>query len=155
MRPEEHRLPGTAPWPCWPGRLPLGSSYYSSGCQQRGGVAGGAVPPVHLQAWREEEQEREEGYVQEEAMYRTKTLPGEEQESEQERKDYAMLFPFSELFANLVQEEQFEGKEEKEQEQEVSKDSAPIHDACYLLQRLLLHAGPSSQRCREVQEWEQ
>ena len=34
------------------------------GCQQRGGVAGGAVPPVHLQAWREEEQEREEGTVQ-------------------------------------------------------------------------------------------
>ena len=87
-------------------------------------------------------------------MYRTKTLPREEQESEQERKDYAMLFPlpFSELFANLVQEEQFEGKEVKEQEQEVSKDSAPIHDACYLLQRLLLHATPSEQWCREVQE---
>ena len=34
------------------------------GCQQRGGVAGDAVPPVHLQAWREEEQEREEGTVQ-------------------------------------------------------------------------------------------
>ena len=85
-----------------------------------------------LSAWREEEQEREEGKVQEEAMYRTKTLPGEEEKSEQERKDYAMLFPsFSELFANLVQEEQFEGKEH---EQEVSKDSAPIHDACSLRQ---------------------
>jgi hypothetical protein len=43
--------------------------------------------------------------VQEEAMYRTRTLPGEEEESEQERKDYAVLFPsFSELFADLVQE---------------------------------------------------
>ena len=54
-----------------------------------------------------------------------------------------------------MQEEQLEGKEEKEQEQEVSKDSAPIHEDWSLLQRLLLHAGPSSQRCREVQEWEQ
>ena len=52
-----------------------------------------------------------------------------------------------------MQEEQLEGKEEKEQEQEVSKDSAPIHEDWSLLQRLLLHA--SSQRCREVQEWEQ
>ena len=105
-----------------------------------------------LSAWREEEQEREERKVQEEAMYRTRTLPGEEEESEQERKDYAMLFPsFSELFADLVQEEQFEGKNE-EKEQEMSKDSAPIHDACSLLQRLLQHAAPSEQQCREVQE---
>ena len=77
-----------------------------------------------LSAWREEEQESEERKEQEEAMHRTRTLPGKEEESEQERKDYAMLFPsFSELFADLVQEEQFKGKEEKEQEQEVSKDS--------------------------------
>ena len=76
-------------------------------------------------------------------MHRTRTLPGEEEESEQERKDYAMLFPsFSELFADLVQEQQYEGKEEKEQEQEVSTDSAPINDPCSLLQRLLLHIAP-------------
>ena len=84
-------------------------------------------------------------------MYRTKTLPREEQESEQERKDYAMLFPsFSELFADLVQEEQFKGKEEKEQEQEVSKDSTPINDACSLLQRLFCTLPPLSsgaERC--------
>ena len=62
-----------------------------------------------LSAWREEEQEREERKEQEEAMHRTRTLPGEEEESEQERKDYAMLFPsFSELFADLVQEEQYD-----------------------------------------------
>ena len=118
--------------------------------------SGEVVRPVVqylLAAWREEEQEREERKVQEEAMYRTRTLPGEVEESKQERKDYAMLFPsFSELFADLVQEEQFEGKEEKEQEQEVPKDSAPIHEACSLLRCLLLHAAPSEQRCREVQE---
>jgi midasin (ATPase involved in ribosome maturation) len=32
------------------------------------------------------------------------------------------------------------------------KDSAPIHEACSLLRRLLLHAAPSEQQCREVQE---
>lgn len=119
--------------------------------------SGEVVRPVMqylLSAWREEEQEREERKEQEEAMHRTRTLPGEEEESEQERKDYAMVFPsFSELFADLVQEEQFKGKEEKEQEQEVSKDSAPINDACSLLQRLFLHAAPSEQRCREVQHF--
>ena len=34
----------------------------------------------------------------------------------------------------------------------MSKDTAPIHEACSLLQRLLLHAAPSEQRCKEVQE---
>ena len=118
--------------------------------------SGEVVRPVMqylLSAWREEEQEREERKEQEEAMHRTRTLPGEE-ESEQERKDYDMVFPsFSELFADLVQEEQFKGKEEKEQEQEVSKDSAPINDAYSLLQRLFLHAAPSEQQCREVQHF--
>ena len=75
--------------------------------------SGEVVRPVMqylLSAWREEEQEREERKEQEEAMHRTRTLPGEEEESEQERKDYAMLFPsFSELFADLVQEERFRG----------------------------------------------
>jgi hypothetical protein len=117
--------------------------------------SGEVVRPVVqylLAAWREEEQEREERKEQEEAMHRTRTLPGEEEESEQDRKDYAMLFPsFSELFADLVQEEQFKGKKEKEQE--VSKDSAPIDDACSLLQRLFLHVAPSEQRCREVQHF--
>ena len=97
--------------------------------------SGEVVRPVVqylLAAWGEEKKEREERKEQEEAMYRTRTLPGEEEDSEQERKDYARLFPsFSELFADLVQEEQFEGKEH---EQEVSKDSAPIHDACSLRQ---------------------
>ena len=43
--------------------------------------------------------------MQEEAIYRTMTLPCEEEdESEQEKKGYAMLFPsFSKLFADLVQ----------------------------------------------------
>ena len=117
--------------------------------------SGEVVRPVMqylLSAWREEEQEREERKEQEEAMHRTRTLPGEEEESEQDRKDYAMLFPsFSELFADLVQEEQFKGTKEKEQE--VSKDSAPINDACSLLQRLFLHVAPSEQRCREVQHF--
>ena len=76
-------------------------------------------------------------------MYRTRTVPGEKEEFDQDKKDYAAFFPL--LLGSIwgpgargaVRGEDKEGQEqEQEQEQEqVYKDAATIHEAYSLLQR--------------------
>merc|ERR1719447_1503463 len=70
-----------------------------------------------LEVWRSEEAAKEEKKALEESMYRMKTHTDEEGEEEQEKKEYAKLFPtFAELFSDLVQEDHFGERKEASKE---------------------------------------
>merc|ERR550532_154114 len=80
-----------------------------------------------LDVWKSEEAAREEKKALEESMYRMKTHTDEEGEEEQEKKEYAKLFPtFAELFSDLVQEDHF--GERKEVSKEASENAQMVKD---------------------------
>ena len=126
------------------GLLPLRSALLtlalSQHCQ-KGEILSGMVTRV-LELWRAEESAREDRKAEEEALYRTKTYADEEEDEVQERNDYVKLFPtFSELFADLIEDDNFGGsvqKDQKEKKEEVPKDSSYIYEVVGLLQRLVL-----------------
>ena len=106
-----------------------------------------------LEVWKAEEAAREEKKALEESMYRMKTHTDEEGEEEQEKKEYAKLFPtFAELFSDLVQEDHFGERKEasKEASEVMVKDKSAVCDLVGLLQRLLLHKETSSERSKEL-----
>merc|ERR1719266_2025085 len=106
-----------------------------------------------LEVWKAEEAAREEKKALEESMYRMKTHTDEEGEEEQEKKEYAKLFPtFAELFSDLVQEDHFGERKEasKEASEVMVKDKSAVCDLVGLLQRLLLNKETSLEQKKEL-----
>ena len=108
-----------------------------------------------LDVWKSEEAAREEKKALEDSMYRMKTHTDEEGEEEQEKKEYAKLFPtFAELFSDLVQEDHFgerkEASKEASENAQMVKDKSAVCDLVRLLQSLLLHSETSVERSKEL-----